>query len=500
MATPLALALLLGAGVGPAAAAQILLVPASEMRSVSHGQGFFDEPPCRQHRRLEPWRAHVHNQCAAEVTACGHRGMGPMELHRPPVVERTLARPVPPPQLSPLFKEVDAFFDGAFARPSDVLGSSDPFEGMMQRMLDFSLRAFDQFDEMASAAQQVTQDVEEEEEGMEEVGEASIAEPPASSESEDAFYEEDEGEEVVGEPSGFSIEDSQSVTLDMTNPTYDQDVAGEDSEEEYLDYQEHVGATPVAEAPPPQTPETAAEMVLDSAVASFARSAFAASKEGLQREIPRRLAAFGHKLVGHGRRLSEGEADPHAQVKERLGRRLSEYEIIFSPQGGMAVYTSSGFGSPFAPRLPPRGSASHAPALGMDTEEADECLRSRFDNGDLRGGCGAAVAELLDAAQDEARVMREVIVDVSPAKPCLMEFLWANANAIWAGFVFLSTLLLCVLWTEEEEEEEDVEKKHFHLSTPCEGFVSSDEFDYARLPEDESAEEKVFVGVPVQVV
>lgn len=87
------------------------------------------------------------------------------------------------------------------------------------------------------------------------------------------------------------------------------------------------------------------------------------------------------------RRLSEGAIDPHLEMKDRLARRLTEYvsktEVFQLPGGGVLRVVSI-------------NPVEETPRLGFMLKEIDECIYSRYKNGDLSSGCSMAVSSLMD--------------------------------------------------------------------------------------------------------
>jgi len=88
------------------------------------------------------------------------------------------------------------------------------------------------------------------------------------------------------------------------------------------------------------------------------------------------------------RRLSEGDNDPHLEMKDRLARRLTEYvsqtEVFQFPGGGVMRVVSL---SPVE---------EETPRLGFLFREVDECIYSRYKNDDLSKGCSTAVSSFMN--------------------------------------------------------------------------------------------------------
>eukprot|EP00584_Thalassiosira_punctigera_P000547 CAMPEP_0172526948 /NCGR_PEP_ID=MMETSP1067-20121228/1766_1 /TAXON_ID=265564 ORGANISM="Thalassiosira punctigera, Strain Tpunct2005C2" /NCGR_SAMPLE_ID=MMETSP1067 /ASSEMBLY_ACC=CAM_ASM_000444 /LENGTH=573 /DNA_ID=CAMNT_0013310589 /DNA_START=96 /DNA_END=1817 /DNA_ORIENTATION=+ len=512
----------------------------------SRGSAAGEEPPCRK-RRLEPWRVQVRDRCLAEVNShCPASAAAETVVlveptregdeEEPPMVARDLRRrewkEPQPRQQSDLEREVESFFQDLFAPPRVRLSSSppsgslpghdggeDPLDRILNDVLGFSLRAFDQM-MMADATDPL-----------------NPPSPPLT------LVEGEGGEE--GEDGVETTEaDSWSEDADPPSP-FSQ---GSESE----DYAA-------------LTPEQVAENALDVMVASLARSAAASSgsndvateEEEQEDEVgweevglpavenlPQRLFQIGQDLLSEThyarRRLSEGrggEADSRLQAKERLARRLTEYRtnLVYSPDGNtVTLYTSSSNfhpSSPFAPASPFSGgmtpitrmmafspvlsspysvlsSLTYSPPLGMGSKEVDECLRSRFDDGALKGtGCHQAVGELLLAVDHGSPTSHHYAEFASPTistgfavTEYAVEVQEDLEGCPHAPFVGLAMLLcgMCLVYRCFGES------SHYEFDDEEE-----DEFGYATL-EEEGAEggcrpngeggARVFVGVPVQVV
>eukprot|EP00578_Thalassiosira_sp_NH16_P012083 CAMPEP_0181114010 /NCGR_PEP_ID=MMETSP1071-20121207/20650_1 /TAXON_ID=35127 /ORGANISM="Thalassiosira sp., Strain NH16" /LENGTH=486 /DNA_ID=CAMNT_0023198081 /DNA_START=24 /DNA_END=1484 /DNA_ORIENTATION=+ len=432
------------------------------------------EPPCRQ-RRLEPWRRRVREMCRAEAE-------DPRKCHRDvldDVVPRSLAKSSSSSSsLSDLSTEMDSFFESLFA-PSQQREEEDPFERIFNGMMGFSLRAFD---EMAAMDGVVSGG-----EGEEEVG--------AIPEGED----EDEEEAIIPAHEDYGREEDERVIVD-----------GEG-----------------ADIPTQSVPEQAAENVLDFMVASLAqRSAAAAAqqsdqtKEGLLpsvHDIPDRLFRLGDEFLAEvrsHRRLAEDEEDPRSQAKERLARRLTEYrsDLVWSPADGtVTMYTVRSAPPPAflmmgggglmtaSPPTPPRS------PLGMGSRHLDECVALRFEREQVGKSCSEAVNMFYLAVDDRNLALPpwwssgEEGTGASDAEEGGRG--WAHAarqvlargevrgvNFHFMGLIML--VLVAALLTDSyyNHAEEDVDEE------------GASEFDYGELPEDDADNERVFVGVPVQVV
>ncbi|KAL7482703.1 hypothetical protein ACHAW6_008369 [Cyclotella cf. meneghiniana] len=148
-----------------------------------------------------------------------------------------------------------------------------------------------------------------------------------------------------------------------------------------------------------QEAEQAAEQALDVMVTSL----FSNLKnevpsndevENKGQEITHRLSEMGNDLLMKTHRrlaeLSPSDAvDPHSSVQERLARRLTEYsvDLFFHPDGTVTLYTAS---------MPPPPE-NDVPVLGMGSKDLDQCVYSRYENGDLDKKCHEAVDMFMKA-------------------------------------------------------------------------------------------------------
>jgi len=310
-------------------------------------------------------------------------------------------------------------------------------------------------------------------------------------------------------------------------------------------------------------PAKVAEDTLDEIVTSLFRSlGVAPVEERLEQEdlmsplpvmidfpalddLPIFLFQFGNGLLmdGQRRRLSEGEVDPHPAVKERLGRRLTEYvhmETFTIPSyGGTVIHHShSSSSDPFLTMVNPvssnarnLGPDSSVPRLGFGNHDVDSCIYSMYANSDLSGGCHDSVHSLLIAhasmAERKMKMLESAPVDdgahvVSPALAFFVCLIFAAActsslalcahclgmdvtSILCSVMVFISTLtfgwvslavtlpaVLICNWLRDDSEEEDGEE--------------ADDFDYVKCPEDDSDEKSsgddqvVCVGIPIRIV
>eukprot|EP00581_Thalassiosira_minuscula_P002998 CAMPEP_0183742638 /NCGR_PEP_ID=MMETSP0737-20130205/64802_1 /TAXON_ID=385413 /ORGANISM="Thalassiosira miniscula, Strain CCMP1093" /LENGTH=729 /DNA_ID=CAMNT_0025978227 /DNA_START=81 /DNA_END=2269 /DNA_ORIENTATION=- len=540
----------------------------------------------------------------------------------------------------------------------------DPIEKLLTEMMGFSLRAFDQMMmESASGASPsktlVTVtfvDNEEEEGGEPDAMEEKEEEEELHEEtlpllhqhqldltwSEDEF-EDDDAVEFMYSGEG-EADDDMIYNRDLTE--YEDD---DDNEERRM-----------APRIPRMSPEEAAESALDAMVAALARSiavppvptnSMSDEAESSERRnlfptsiaeeedagndvetndgLQRRLSRFGNGVLAETstmrRRLTEGDAaavnvedDPRLRIKERLGRRLTEYasDLFLAPGGSdgvVTLYTSTNpkmFGAPpppppsfdilfggppsfggviggpppifamqengmmnpsfappgeaplggvvtlytstnpkmfGAPPPPPSGvdilfggppsfgglmmNPSFAPPgeapLGMGSRELDRCILARFEEDALDDSteCRRSVGEFLLAvdkfhpqsphfAEFGDRILSEgpsppkstsssqgylIVGRVTESLSDMGEEEGGRGGVLRHVLCFATLFIivymimeqLCVYDDDEEEEDEEYER---------EGGDANIEFDYAALPEDGEDGDRVFMGVPVQVV
>lgn len=102
------------------------------------------------------------------------------------------------------------------------------------------------------------------------------------------------------------------------------------------------------------------------------------------------LADFSRhlQLMESRRRRRLSEIDPHSEMRDRLARRLTEYvsttEVFQLPGGGVMRVV----------RVNPI--EEETPRLGFMFREMDDCVYSRYQNGDLSDNCNQAVSSLMN--------------------------------------------------------------------------------------------------------
>lgn len=447
---------------------QIIFIPTSSFAAPSAPLGLFNnadtgyfEPPCRQ-RRLEPYRQRVREECRLEASVyCSWEHPGEI---------RDLATTASIKQQTEQRSLLDAIF---FPPPSDHSSSheSDPFQRIFDEMIGYSLRAFDESAASSFTAQHVF-----------------LSEP---------MYKEPQVDNIV------SVAMS---TVDKSNPNISTISAEDESVKG--------NAAPAAQA----------ERTLDFAVAELARRTIngGVSVEGGDiiappalpnvDELHDRLFRFGSGLISETigkRRLTEGDADPRAHIKERLARRLTEYrtDLFYHPDGSVTVYTRS---------LSPNSSATTAPPLGTGSNRVDECLNSRYASGDLGGGCHDAVDAFTKAiapqmtAQSYTRAhgtaaananipqqQQKRTLDVDHSS---QPFVYGACGIVLMNLVVYSIvfMILAVIVDRQFASEDDDEQEENDDGT------GATEFNYKMLSEIRPNKEgvtvpRVYVGVPIKI-
>ena len=425
---------------------------------------YYFEPPCRQ-RRLEPFRQRVREECRLEASVyCSWEHPGE---------NRDLATTASMKQQA---EQMASLFDAIFSTSAPSLGGNDhsisheldPFQRIFDEMIGYSLRAFDEASS-SSTAQHVF------------MSEPMYKEPKADKSN-----------------PNISTVDAEDVSIEAKDD-------------------EQNSAAPAAQA----------EHALDVAVAELARRTVngGVSVEGGDikappalpnvNELHDRLFRFGSGLISDTigkRRLTEGEADPRTQVKQRLARRLTEYrtDLFYHPDGSVTVYTRS---------LSPNSSTITTPPLGTGSNRVDECLNSRYANGDLGGGCHDAVDAFTKAiapqmtAQSYTRAhgtaaananipqqQQQRTLDVDRSS---QPFVYGACGIVFMNLVVYSIvfMILAVIVDRQfasEDEDEQVDDE------------GSAEFDYKMPPDSDGRVEilshkegatvsQVYVGVPIKI-
>lgn len=475
-----------------------------------------NEPPCRT-RRLEPWRQQVREYCRVDATANCRSSNN---------IEKEEERRATTTSQSSFEDEINSFFDSIFSPPPSSSqhqmnnNVEDPFDSLVRSMLGFSLNAFDQI--MAEATQQQPSTVQQliRGEGQDEVNEEGVDNYP---------NEED---------------------VDVGEENYP-DIDGEDWDqfEEEQEGFEEVGVGKVSTQEDEEASEDAAVTTMDALVANLAhrsihRAVAESEEEGIGAQedttslnLPQILFEIGNNILAettHSRRrlmeVGEGEEkiDPHLQVRERLGRRLTEYrqDLFLHPSDGTVTVYTRGLMSP-PPVMTIR--AYHpqekiVASLGMGLgDDVDECMESRFDNGDLAGDCNDAVQMFFLAVNDRTLIppsppvameRRAFMRDMHRAAVVHRQQLFTSEademNHLKCMLFWAPTLLLLLLLVtgkvcgsdDDDEDEEDAQDVSFdyskmpqdgieYVSPPCEGFS---------MKNVQPSEPKVYIGVPVQVV
>mmetsp|Transcript_20906 Transcript_20906/g.35951 ORF Transcript_20906/g.35951 Transcript_20906/m.35951 type:complete len:496 (-) Transcript_20906:84-1571(-) len=469
---------------------QPLLVPPPLPFSSLHSSSSFSVSPRQRH--LEPWRQQIREQCHEEVARHCARSE---DNDGRRVLDTDELRPLYQPSsyltwmstFSSLGKEMDSYFthfmeqyfegqssEDVSASESSEDGNEDQIASYLMKMMGFSLQAFDQKTLSDHESYSLDEEVEDSD---------------ASDVSEDT-------------ESYLPYRNEDYVLDEHENADYYEDYFSDDMRSRL---NEEVAVLRI----PRPSPEQVAEGALDAMVAALVRSVsvFRANdakaestdvEEKGEKEsyLQRRLSEFGNEVLTETaaarRRLTESDAiDPRLQVKERLARRLTEYstDVFYSPDGTkMTLYrgsvghsTSSGRGQLVRSSLPQA-------SLGVASNHVDECLRSKYDNGELERRCHRAIGEflLLVSVSDEVNppsLLRKFRRTVRRLPKAVQ---WVVAAVIW--FAVYCTLDLFCICVPKEEEERDA------------GAGDASLLDYTLLTGDDTQEEHVLVGQLVQVV
>eukprot|EP00804_Cyclotella_cryptica_P020285 CCRYP_015899-RA/>CCRYP_015899-RA protein AED:0.07 eAED:0.07 QI:251/1/1/1/0.5/0.33/3/126/470 len=305
-----------------------------------------------------------------------------------------------------------------------------------------------------------------------------------------------------------------------------------------------------------QEAEQAAEQALDvmvtSLVSNLKNEVPKTDKvENQGQEIAHRLSQMGNDLLMKTHRrlaeLSPSDAvDPHMAVQQRLARRLTEYSVdmFFHPDGTVSLYTTS---MPSPPE-------DYVPVLGSGSKDVDQCVYSRYENGDLEKDCHEAVDLFMTALStpgmqygqlntksSAVRALNQKSQHIQPNPPFVGDYQaslmillivytliaivglctglidsWTFAMGIvlsvsvgiWGFASLIVSLPICLLvdrflLSESDGDEEDAKEKSDEM----------DEYDYVKLADSEvdkgenrvddavkQSQTLVFVGVPVHVV
>ena len=508
-------------------AQQLIFLPTSTQRMVSSssssssgmlGGGTTNsaaEPPCRQ-RRLEPWRQNVREQCHTDAkTHCIQ------EEEETPLRNNNRATTLLPSSSSmrSFDNEVDSFLDSIFTPTS----SSDhayhqqlDMDSIFNKMLGFSLYAFDQMmsevvspsyvvdSSSSTVVEKVWGEAEQDGEKKEVEGDYSNS-PPASTL---ATSVDDEVVEVASKQAEGALD---QMVANLAHRSIHRGAEGTGAQEE--------------------------KIILPHSLDKFSQQLFQLGNDILSETTHSRRRLM-EATTGEGDNTNIVKVDPHLQVKERLGRRLTEYrtDLFYHPSDGtITLYTSS---IPSAFMMSPHLSSSRfmmeggnhqepiVASLGMGLgDNVDECMESRFDNGDLEGECHEAVQMFKLAVNNRSLVppsprgTYDLLHDVlPPATKGISTPPMSNRDGVvrdwslkgtdapkkmnhaWCIFTY-AAIFLCLMFLFEracgQSDAEDDDDDDGEVGDVAEG----DEFDYLMLPDDANEVEgktRVFVGVPVQ--
>ena len=486
--------------------------------------GYSAEPPCRS-RRLEPFRQSVREECRLEAaTYCTTRfdvatpsATAAMSPPRPRGMTTTAVTHSTDLWLNSLMESI-------LESPSSSTPSEDSFDNFMNSMLNEFLGQMMDLETMMTSSDGTDSSLPN--------MMNSLSQPLVPLAEEPNAVDTNAVKEEVAIPSSYFSEDTSASSSSSSRSTSSDDESA---------------AT---------TFDEVAENSLDVLVAKLAQRFIhseddeedtndptSSSSSSKVENLSQRLSQLGNDLLSETRiarrrrRLQEASStaseeedvktmdDRQLHVKERLARRLTEYrtDLVYHPGGMVTVYTSA-FQQPHSPSSSSSFSSFHHPTvralpsnsivspLGMGSTHVDECIQSRYENGDLAGACFVAVQRFFAAVNDR---------NLSPPshssgggggggddKPWYYEFLIFSCLGMLVALPI--ELYLCLSRTGAYAALDDDEDNENHDEG---GEIS---FDYEMLPEqrssttttdhdhrnDERREKvpRVYLGVPVQVV
>ncbi len=461
--------------------------------------GYSTEPPCRS-RRLEPFRQHVREECRLEAATHCTTMATPATTTTTMTTSRMMNTPAYTNDLW-----LNSLMDTQ--SPSSSTTEEDPFDKMMISMLQ-SIGQMMDLDEqwmMGGTGSVSPPVVNIPSEPM-----APLAELPG-------FVEANvRKEEEAAVPSPHSSEDTSA----SSSSSFSSSSSSSSSDDIDVPFDE------------------VAENSLDALVATladrFIHSEDEDSNAKMDTTIPaskrvenlsQRLSQLGDDLLAETRiarrrrRLQEARTsdenavaiDQQLQVKERLARRLTEYrtDLVYHPDGTISVYTSS-----FLPHHSFSSSHSIISPLGMGSTHVDECMKSRYENGDLLGSCFDAVNRFFAAVNDR---------NVSPPSHSSSSHSSSGDASAGAGddepwyytylkFVCVSMvvalpfeLYMCCsrkgVYASLDDNDNDEEGVSFDYEMLPEEPNNATDHDRRAHHEEETVKvPRVYLGVPVQVV
>ena len=443
--------------------------------------GYNTEPPCRS-RRLEPFRQHVREECRLDAaTHC-------------PIAAMTKSA------TTPTYSDdvwLNSLMESVLESPSSPSTFEDPFEKIMNSMLnEFFVHMMDLETIMDGTDGHVLNSPPE----LKSLTEQSdIAEAPLSSTrpSDDTSASSSSSSSSSDDISATPLDEVAENSLDVLVATLAQ---------RFIHNEEEEGKSSTADTNLPSSTSSSQRMDdLSQRLSQLGNDLLSETRTARRRRLQESSIGSEEDVVAFDRQM---------RVKERVARRLTEYrtDLVYHPGGTVSVYTSSfqPHSSSFFPhaiRALPLDSI--VPPLGMGSTHVDECLKSRYENGDLSGSCFSAVDRFFAAVKDR---------NLSPpshsssshgsgdeGEPWYYDFLKYACLGMMVALPF--ELYLClsrkgayaVLDNHDDNHEE-----------------GGDSFDYEMLPEertnatnhecrahqDEKKEKvpRVYLGVPVQVV
>lgn len=442
--------------------------------------GYNTEPPCRS-RRLELFRQHVREECRLDAaTHC-------------PTAAVTKSATTMRSMLTPTYTDdvwLNSLMGSVIESPSSPSTSEDSFENIMNSMLNEFFGHMMDLETIMDGTDGHVLNSPPELKPLAEQSDIAEAPPSSTRPSDDtSASSSSSSDDIAVTP----LDEVAENSLDVLVATLAQRFIHSEEEDK----------------------SSTADTNLPSSTSSSQR----------MNDLSQRLSQLGNDLLSETRmarrrRLQESSIggedvvafDRQLRVKERVARRLTEYrtDLVYHPGGTVSVYTSSfqphpssssSFFFPHAIRaLPPHSIVS---PLGMGSTHVDECMKSRYENGELSGSCFSAVDRFFAAVKDR---------NLSPpshssshgtgddGEPWYYDFL--KYSCLWMIFGFFMEVCIRPCFFVEKDHDDN--------------NVGDDSFDYEMLPEERTnatdhecrahQEEKrekvpcVYLGVPVQVV
>ncbi|KAL3757619.1 hypothetical protein ACHAWU_004721 [Discostella pseudostelligera] len=446
--------------------------------------GYSTEPPCRS-RRLEPFRQHVREECRLEAaTQC-----------------TTMATPVTTTSMTtsrmmntPAYTN-DLWLNSLMESPSSPSTEEDPFDKMMISMLQ-------------SIGQMMDLDVDEQ--WMIGGTDSVSVSPPVMNRPSEPMAPLAELPDVVE----TNVGKGEDEAVPSPHSSEASSASGSSSSDDIEFAIDNVA-------------ENSLDVLVATLADRFIHSEDVDSNAKMDTNLPaskrvenlsQHLSKLGDDLLAETRiarsrrRLqeastSDGDAiDQQLQVKERLARRLTEYrtDLVYHPDGTISVYTSS-----FHPYH-----HSIVSPLGMGSTHVDECMKSRYENGDLVGSCFDAVSRFFAAVNDRnlsppshssSSSSRSSSGGAGAGDDEPWYYTYLKFACVWMMVALPFELYICCsrkgAYADDDANDNDEEGDSFDYEMlPEEENIAPDRDRRAQQEEERAKVPRVYLGVPVQVV